>query len=62
MRAQDIDSLLCVCVFNLEKLNTDAGKHELKKGGDNHDVPDGLYSHKHTLYHMLHTERERERE
>lgn len=37
----------------LEKLDSNAGKHELQEGGDQHDVPDGADGHKHALHHML---------
>lgn len=37
----------------LEKLHTDAGEHELKQRGDNHDVPDGPDGNEHALNHVL---------
>lgn len=38
---------------HLEKLDADAGKHELQEGGDEDDVPDCADGHKHTLHHVL---------
>lgn len=37
----------------LEKLHSDAGKHELKERRDDQDVADGSDGHKHTLHHIL---------
>lgn len=37
----------------LEQLYSDAGKHELEKGGDDHDVANGPDGHEDTLDHML---------
>lgn len=37
----------------LEKLDPDAGEHELKQCGDNHDVPNGPDGNKHALNHVL---------
>lgn len=39
--------------MNLEELNSNTGKHELKERGDNQDVTDGADRHKHTLHHIL---------
>lgn len=38
---------------DLEKLDSNAGKHEIQQHGDQHDVADGFDGHKHTLDHML---------
>lgn len=38
---------------HLEKLDSDACKHELQERGDQHDVPDGADSNKHALHHVL---------
>lgn len=38
---------------HLEKLHSDAGKHELQESGDQHDVPDGADGNKNTLHHVL---------
>lgn len=38
---------------HLEKLDSDAGEHELQQSRDNHDVSDGPDGHKHTLDHVL---------
>ncbi len=46
---------------HLKQLHTDTGKHELKKCGDNHDVPNRPDGHKHTLNHVLHWQRERKK-
>lgn len=40
----------------LEKLDTDAGEHELEESGDYKDVADGADGHKHTLNHALKTQ------
>lgn len=37
----------------LEELHPDAGEHELKQCGDDHDVPDGPDGDEHALNHML---------
>ena len=41
----------------LEQLDPDAGKHELEKGGDDHDVANGPDGYKDTLDDMLERER-----
>lgn len=38
---------------HLEKLHSDAGKHELQESGDQHDVPDGADGNKNALHHVL---------
>lgn len=45
----------------LEELNADTSEHELKERGHNHDVTDRPDGHKHTLNHMLHEQRDREK-
>lgn len=44
----------------LEELDPDAGEHELKQRGDNHDVADGPDGDEHTLNHVLPWERRQE--
>ena len=44
---------------HLEKLHTNAGKHEVQQHGDQDYVANGLDSHKHTLDHMLLGKREK---
>lgn len=39
--------------YYLEKLDPNAGEHELKQCGDNHDVPDGPDGDEHALNHVL---------
>lgn len=38
---------------HLEKLDSDAGKHEIQQHGDQDDVADGFDGHKHALDHVL---------
>lgn len=38
---------------DLKELYSNTGKHELEQRCDDHDVPDGLDGHKHTLDHVL---------
>lgn len=38
---------------HLEELHPNAGEHELKQRGDNHDVPDGPDGDEHALHHVL---------
>lgn len=40
-------------VLYLEQLDPDAGKHELQKGGDDHDVADRPDGHKNALNDVL---------
>lgn len=40
---------------HLEELHTNAGEHELQKGGDDHDVSDGPDGHEYALHHVLQT-------
>lgn len=43
-----------ILVFpHFEKLDSNAGKHEIQKHGDQHNVSNGLNSHKHTLDNVL---------
>lgn len=46
----------------LEQLDPDAGKHELEKGGDNHDVADCPDGHKDALDDVLGREEQGEGE
>ena len=39
--------------YYLEKLDPDAGEHELEQRGDNHDIPYGPDGDKHALDHVL---------
>ena len=39
----------------LEKLDSNAGKHEIQQHGNQDDVADGTDGHKHALDHMLPT-------
>lgn len=38
---------------HLEELHSYAGEHEVQEHGDQDDITDGLYGHKHTLDHVL---------
>lgn len=40
-------------VSNLEKLHSYAWEHEVQEHGDQDNVANGLYGHKHTLDHVL---------
>lgn len=40
----------------LEKLDPNAGEHELQQSGDNYNVPNGPDGHKHALNHVLQRE------
>lgn len=44
----------------LEELDPDAGEHELKQCGDNHNVANGPDGDEHTLNHVLPWERRQE--
>lgn len=41
---------------HFEKLDPNAGKHEVQEHGDQYNISNGLHSHKHTLDHMLQTQ------
>lgn len=38
---------------HFEKLDSNAGKHEIQKHGDQYNISNGLNSNKHTLDNML---------
>lgn len=50
-----LDLGLSLALPHLEELHTNAGKHELQEGGDDHDVSNGPDGHEHTLHHVLQT-------